>query len=352
MYNGMNDQEQYMWRCLELAGHGLGRVSPNPMVGAVIVHQGRIIGEGYHQYGGGAHAEVNAIARVKDKQLLKDSTLYVSLEPCSHHGKTPPCTSLILDSQIPRVVVACVDPFEQVAGNGIRILREAGVEVVVGVLEQEAMHLNRRFFCSVTQKRPYIILKWAETLDGFIAPCEQMPGQALHISSESSKYYVHRMRAQEDTIMVGVNTVLLDNPRLDLRYWGGKNPARVIIDRQARVTADHHVLNDCSSTYIYTQGSSRSDESNHWVHVDFNENVLSQILQDLTSRGLQSVIVEGGKVLLQSFIDAGLWDEAHQLIGNLSIGQGLEAPQLKHHELRETSFLGSTHLHIYTPEKK
>lgn len=344
----MTVDEKYMLRCLELAQCGMGAVSPNPMVGAIVVLDDEIIGEGYHREYGSHHAEVNAIAEVKELSLLKRSTLYVSLEPCSHQGKTPACTSLILEKGIPRVKIACLDPFEKVSGQGVRILQEAGVDVEVGILESEAQWLNRRFMTAVMAHRPYIILKWAETADGFIAPQEQTLNEPLWISSMKAKYYVHKMRATEDAILVGAKTASLDNPHLNIRYWSGTNPLRVVLDRDGLLPPKLHIFDDEAPSIIYGKQDSKEEGSNTWVDVRGQTDYLHFLLHDLYLRNIRSLIVEGGRELLQSFLDAGLWDEAHQLQGKVKIQRGLPAPKLPWQVERiNHCYLGDTQLSIY-----
>ncbi|MDD4192591.1 MAG: bifunctional diaminohydroxyphosphoribosylaminopyrimidine deaminase/5-amino-6-(5-phosphoribosylamino)uracil reductase RibD, partial [Mangrovibacterium sp.] len=251
----MKNAEKYMYRCLELARLGMGEVAPNPMVGAVIVHEGTIIGEGYHREFGGPHAEVNAINAVKTRELLRSSTLYVSLEPCAHFGKTPPCSDLIVSCQIPRVVVGSADPFAAVAGRGIERMRGAGVRVETGILEKECMELNRRFFTFHQQKRPYVILKWAQTLDGFLdvdRSYPEMSGKPTWISNELSRRVVHRQRTEEAAILVGTNTVLKDNPSLTVREWSGRQPVRLVLDRQNRLPEGLQVKDGKAPTVIFT----------------------------------------------------------------------------------------------------
>ena len=319
-----------MDRCLQLARLGAGEVAPNPMVGCVIVYEGKIIGEGFHRKYGRAHAEVNAIHSVKNKELLKSSTLYVSLEPCSHFGKTPPCSDLIIEHKIPRVVVGSVDPFAEVAGKGIAKLKKAGIDVEVGVLEKECLWLNRRFFTFHQKKRPYLILKWAQTLDGFLdIDRSQMGfGQPTWISNELSRRQVHKQRTEEAAILIGTNTALKDNPSLTVREWFGNQPVRLVLDRQNRLTDELHLKDGKYSTIVFTEEKVESTPNLEFVTLDFQTNILPQILTFLYGRELQSVVVEGGRRLLQSFIDQGLWDEAHVYYGNTFFIKGVPAPQL------------------------
>ena len=300
-----------MRRCLQLARCGEAGAPPNPMVGAVIVCDGRIIGEGYHRRCGGPHAEVNAINSVKEKDLLSRSTIYVSLEPCAHYGKTPPCADLIIETGIRRVVIGCTDPFAKVNGLGIKKLREAGCEVQVGVLEQECRELNRRFFTFHEKHRPWIILKWAQSNDGFIGKDER-----VILSNALTQTLVHRLRARSGAILVGTNTALQDNPTLTTRLWPGPNPLRLTIDRNGILPSTLHLKDNSTPTVIYSHES------------------IEEILADLYARGIQSLLVEGGAKLLQSFIDKGLWDEARIETAPLCLGQGTKAPTLKDEQLK------------------
>jgi diaminohydroxyphosphoribosylaminopyrimidine deaminase/5-amino-6-(5-phosphoribosylamino)uracil reductase len=321
--------EIYMQRCLELAALGAGSVSPNPMVGAVIVHDGRIIGEGYHQKYGEAHAEVNAVNMViasydNHADLLKQSTIYVSLEPCAHYGKTPPCADLIIKHQIYKVVVGCRDPFAQVDGKGIEKLQAAGIEVLVGVLEKECQWLNRRFFTRVQKQRPYIILKWAQTTDGFFAPAD---GSQHWITGPESRKLVHQWRAEEDAILVGKNTVLADNPQLNVRYAEGKAPKRVVIDRRLELSNTLNVFDQTVETLVFNEIKTDIEGKNKYIALeDFDRFVPQYILFQLYLQDLQSVIIEGGAYTLKTFIDAGLWDEARIFTGASVLENGIEAP--------------------------
>lgn len=303
----MSIDEQYMQRCLNLALLGLGNVAPNPMVGCVIVHNGIIIGEGYHQKYGEAHAEVNAIASVSTKELLRESTLYVNLEPCSHYGKTPPCSDLIVRSQIPRVVIGSNDPNPLVAGKGIAKLRNAGVEVTSGILKQSTDFLNRRFLTFFTKKRPYIILKWAQSADGFIAPTDN---RQVWLSNELSKKLVHKWRSEEQAIMVGTNTARIDNPELTVRLWKGKNPLRVVIDKDLSLPTGNHLFNNAANTLVFNSRENSKENNIEKVKIDFSASLPKQVLDGLYQRNIGSVIIEGGATLLNSFIEANLWDEA------------------------------------------
>jgi len=323
--------EKYMYRCIELARLGMGEVAPNPMVGAVIVCNGEIIGEGFHRQYGGPHAEVNAIHSVRNKDLLNESTIYVSLEPCAHFGKTPPCSDLIISSKIPRVVIGSVDPFARVAGKGIEKMRKAGIQVDVGLLETECLELNRRFFTFHQQKRPYVILKWAQTLDGYLDVDRSRPelfGQPTWISDELSRRMVHRQRTEEAAILIGTNTAMKDNPSLTVREWFGRQPVRLVLDRQNRLPDTLHVKDRQVPTVIFTEEEIPSKPNLEFVNLDFHADVITQIRQFLYERDLQSVVVEGGRQLLQSFIDQEAWDEAHVYIGHYWFGSGVPAPEL------------------------
>ncbi len=327
----MPNYEIYMQRCLELAVLGIGVVSPNPMVGAVIMHNDRIIGEGYHQKYGGAHAEVNAVNQVIGKHndcadLLKQSTMYVSLEPCAHYGKTPPCADLIIKHQIPKVVVGCRDPFEQVDGKGIEKLIAAGVEVVTGVLEDECKWLNRRFFTRVQKRRPYIILKWAQTADGFFAPDD---GSQYWITGLASRKLVHQWRGEEDAVLVGKYTAAIDNPQLNVRYGDGKSPKRVVIDRKLELNSALHLFDQSTETLIFNEVKTDISGKNKYIALeDFDRFVPQYILYQLYLQDIQSVIIEGGAYTLNTFIEAGLWDEARIFTGQANLTSGIKLQQL------------------------
>jgi diaminohydroxyphosphoribosylaminopyrimidine deaminase/5-amino-6-(5-phosphoribosylamino)uracil reductase len=320
-----------MKRCLELAVKGLGNTAPNPMVGSVIVHEGKIIGEGYHEHYGMAHAEVNAIASVKDKSLLKESTLYVNLEPCSHHGKTPPCSDLIIEHKIPYVVIGSIDSNSLVSGRGIEKLSKAGVDVKVGVLEEQCRDLNKRFFIFHEKKRPYIILKWAQTKDGFIdvKRNEESTSKPIQISNSDSKKLLHLWRSQEQAIMIGTNTALLDNPQLTVREVKGKNPLRITIDKWLRIPKHFHLYDKSAPTLIFTSLKAEPLNNVEFKQIDFEKPVIPQILQELYARNIGSVLVEGGEHLLNSFIDSGLWDSARVFISEKTIGKGIPAPVMQ-----------------------
>lgn len=320
-----------MLRCIELARLGLGNVSPNPMVGSVIVYRDKIIGEGFHQVYGGPHAEVNAVNAVADKSFLKESTIYVSLEPCAHYGLTPPCSDLIIEKQIPKVVVGTVDPFAAVAGKGIEKLKKAGVEVVTGVLEAECRELNKRFFTYHQKQRPYIILKWAQTADGFIDKTRDHSeyGSPTWITGNLSGIMVHKLRSEEDAIMVGTNTAILDNPSLTVRNWSGRNPVRIVIDRDLKLSQSLNLFDGQAKTLIFNLEKDEATEHNIWIQVYNEHDIIPPILDALHREKVQSVIVEGGTRLLESFILQGLWDEMHVFTGNRFFGKGVNAPKIK-----------------------
>ena len=318
-------EEKYMRRALQLARLGAGHTSPNPMVGAVIVGaDGTVIGEGWHRKCGEAHAEVNAVASVKDANLLKDSTLYVTLEPCSHYGKTPPCAKLIIECGIPRVVVGCLDPFVKVAGRGVQQLREAGVEVVVGVLEQECRELNRRFITAHTTGRPWVQLKWAQTADGFIALPPDAGENPLHMSTPVTMRLMHRQRALCDAIVVGAATARIDNPSLTTRQWPGRSPLRVVLSHELSIGGNLNLLHDGLPTIIYNGVKNEVNGAVEYVKLDTSKPDFW--LEDLYRRGVTSVMVEGGTQVLKGLIDAGAWDEARIEISSRRVWQGVIAP--------------------------
>ncbi len=337
-----------MHRCLQLAQMAEGNTYPNPMVGSVIVHKGKIIGEGYHCKAGEGHAEVNAVASVQNKDLLKESTLYVNLEPCAHYGKTPPCSKLIIDVQIPHVVIGCIDDYSEVAGKGVKMMEEAGVKVEHGILGKESRELNRRFFTFHNKKRPYVILKWAQTLDGFIDidRDSHLYGQPTWITNDWARRAVHKQRSTEQAILVGRQTALKDNPSLTLRDWSGHQLLRLVIDQQCKLPAEIKLLDGTSKTLVYNSLKSVSQKNVEYVQLDFSKDLLIQLLDDLHERGIQSVVVEGGKTTLNAFIEANLWDEAYKYIGERSFGSGIEAPLLKGEFCEKQEFNDSS-LFIY-----
>ena len=342
----MEIQEKYMRRCLELAQNGLGTTYPNPMVGSVIVYDGKIIGEGWHKKAGEPHAEVHAINSVKDKSLLKKATIYVSLEPCSHFGKTPPCCNLILINEIPNVVIGTVDPNIKVAGNGIKKLIEAGIKVTVGVLKTECYELNKRFFTFHEKKRPYVILKWAESQDGFIAPLQKFERKPVWITNTYSRQLVHKWRTQEQAILVGTKTVMEDNPKLNVRDWSGKNPLRIVLDPHKRILYSSHVFDNQVKTILITKSTTEDNKENTiFESIDFEQNCAEQILAILYKHQIQSVIIEGGQQTLQTFIDSNFWDEARIFIGKVLFQEGIKAPTLVKKNF-EKQFIGNDELII------
>ncbi|GJM32688.1 MAG: riboflavin biosynthesis protein RibD [Saprospiraceae bacterium] len=340
----MTQDEQYMQRCLDLAILGSGKVSPNPMVGAVLVHENRIIGEGWHERYGAAHAEVNAVANVKEKDrpFLPQSCLYVSLEPCCIHGNTPPCTDLIIKHRIPKVVISCVDFTPEVHGKGVEILRKAGVEVITHILAAKGEQLSapRRIF--VQKNRPYIILKYAQTKEGFLAAKTK---EQIWISNHYSKRLVHKWRSEVDAILVGTTTAKTDNPSLTNRYYYGKSPLRIVLDRQLKLSTDLALFDQRSPTLVYNELHSKTSGLLTYQKIDFS-NLLPSLLNDLFSRKLSQLLVEGGAHLLGQFVEAGLWDEARVLVGSAYFPEGIPAPILpKKHEVEFQ--IGNDLLKIY-----
>ena len=320
--------EKFMFRAIELARLGMGNVSPNPMVGCVIVHKGIIIGEGYHRRYGMAHAEVNAINSVKNRELLLGSTLYVTLEPCSHFGKTPPCSNLILQNKIPNVVIGTCDPFAEVAGRGVENLRNGGCNVIEGFLETSCVALNRRFFTFQQRNRPYIILKWAQTADGFIDTdrSHENFGKPTWITNDLSRIAVHKMRTDESAILVGTNTAKKDNPSLTVRDWSGRSPLRLLLDREMILSSELLLFDQRVPTVVYTSREVSDRHNLEFKKIIFNGHEIEQILEDLHKRGILSLIVEGGQILLKSFIDMKIWDEARVFIGMNTFNSGVKAP--------------------------
>ena len=317
----------------------------------MIVYDDQIIGEGWHKKAGEPHAEVNAINSVKDKSLLKKATIYVSLEPCSHFGKTPPCSDLIIANKIKRVVIGTMDPFAKVQGRGIQKLMSAGCEVILGVLEEESQELNKRFFTFHQHQRPYIILKWAQTKDGFIAPETQNSREPVWITNSGSKQLVHKWRSEEQSILVGTETAIKDNPKLNTRLWEGKNPVRVVLDRNLRIPADSHLLDGNIKTIVIIDAkteipSALKKENIHFEKLNFNLNLAEEICKVLFQHELQSVIIEGGKQTLQTFIDANLWDEARVFTGKAFFKNGIKAPTFSG-RIIEKQEIASDQLEIY-----
>ena len=321
--------EIYMRRCFELAEHGLGNTKTNPLVGSVIVCDDRIIGEGFHHEYGGPHAEVNAIRSVKDKSLLERSTIYINLEPCSHFGKTPPCSTLIQHYKIPRAVICNWDPFPSVHGRGISALKNAGIEVVEGVLKDEGNWINRRFLTFHQKKRPYIILKWAETADELI-DMERKSGDVGNINwitDEIGRTLVHKWRSEEAGLLVGTNTVITDNPRLNVRRWTGNSPLRIVFDRNGRIPETANILDSSQDTLVFTCIQDLHELKANTVIIDHDYS-LEDIMSELYDRKIISVIVEGGKKILKAFISSGLWDEARVFKGSVTFGRGVQAPKI------------------------
>lgn len=344
----MEMEEEYMRRCIQLAQNGRCNVAPNPMVGAVIVCDGQIIGEGYHVRCGEAHAEVNAIRSVKDSSLLKRSTIYVSLEPCSHYGKTPPCTDLIIEKQIPRIVIGCSDPFSEVAGRGIQKLKDARREVVVGVLEAECKLLIQRFVTFHTLRRPYVTLKWAESADGYLDVFRK-GGRPVALSDPLTSMLVHKRRAEHSAIMVGTRTAWLDNPSLTVRHWYGHSPVRVVSDRNLTLPPHLHLFDGSVPTLVFTEKPHEPASNVEYLQIDYRRDTLPQMMSALYERGLQSLLVEGGSLLLQSFIDAGLWDEAFVEAAPVSLHSGVKAPRIGDKAYFEAEQAFGRHFRHYRP---
>ena len=317
--------EIFMQRALDLARLGLGNVSPNPMVGCVIVHDNKIIGEGFHQMYGGPHAEVNAVDSVLDKALLKRSSVYVTLEPCAHFGKTPPCANLLVEQQVKKVVVASIDPNSLVAGKGLNILKNANIEIETGLLEEEAAELNKRFFKFISIKKPYVILKWAMTSDGYIA---RQNYDSKWISNDMSRKIVHKWRSEEDAILVGKNTAQYDDPSLNVRDWTGTDPLRAVIDHDLSLPKELKLFNGKIPTIRYNSHEALEERNNLSVKLQ-ESGFYEELLTDLHDRNIQSIIVEGGAQTIQEFIDQNLWDEARVFTAPTCFGSGITAPQLK-----------------------
>lgn len=335
-----------MSRALELAKLGRGHVSPNPMVGCVIVYNQRIIGEGWHRQYGGPHAEVNAVRSVADESLLPESTVYVTLEPCSHFGKTPPCADLLIAKGVKKVIVCNDDPNPLVAGKGLAKLRAAGIEVETGLLAERGRELNRRFFTFIEQQRPYLILKWAETADGFMAPADFRP---IPISSPLSRQLVHKWRTEEDAIMVGTNTARYDNPQLNVRLWTGRNPVRIVIDKPLQLPSALHLFDGSQPTLVYTVLPAKETVGvTKYIQLDPQAPFLPQLIADLHQQKIQSVIVEGGAALLESFLKMGLWDEVRVFKSLKVMGEGLAAPVARG-RLVATERIGDDSLMTYRP---
>lgn len=338
MANDILTDKHFMNRALELAKLGAGSVSPNPMVGCVIVHSGRIIGEGWHQSYGGPHAEVNAIESVGNKDLLKEATCYVTLEPCAHFGKTPPCADLLVSMKVRKVVIACKDPNQLVAGKGIQKLLDGGIEVTSGLLEKEAEELNKRFFCMMQKKRPFIVLKWAQTADGFIA---RENFDSKWISDFYSRQLVHKRRAEEDAFLVGSSTGRFDNPQLNVLDWSGRDPVRILIDPNLKVPPNYHFFNQSQRGIVYNTLRTETEGAVDFVKVDAG-NILADIVKDLYKRKIQSVVVEGGAKTIESFVRENLWDEAMIFTSAQIFGVGIKAPVLSSGSSMKERLLGDT----------
>lgn len=349
--SGTTSHEQYMDRCLQLAALGQGRTATNPMVGSVLVHDGAIIGEGYHEQYGKAHAEVNCIASVRPEHapLLEQSTLYVSLEPCAHFGKTPPCADLIIEKKIPRVVIGCRDPFPLVDGKGIEKLQAAGVEVTLGVLEERCRELNKRFFTFHTGHRPYVVLKWAQTSDGSIA---QANYGRLRISNPMTNRLVHRWRSEEMGILVGTNTALFDDQELTTRLWPGTNPVRLVVDMGLRLPASLKLFDGEHRTIVFNKLRHSEHFNLQYYQVTGDTSLVHQVVNALYQLKIQSVLVEGGAALLQSFIDEGMWDEARVITNeSLSVSNGLPAPRIREAQIGHVEDIATDRIRYYTHAK-
>ncbi|RFP66801.1 bifunctional diaminohydroxyphosphoribosylaminopyrimidine deaminase/5-amino-6-(5-phosphoribosylamino)uracil reductase RibD [Hymenobacter lapidiphilus] len=333
-----------MRRALDLARLGTGYARPNPLVGCVITHEGRIIGEGWHRQYGGPHAEVNAINSVTEPELLPQSRVYVTLEPCAHHGKTPPCADLLIEKRVAEVIICSPDPNPLVSGRGIAKLREAGIKVETGVLEAEGRWLNRRFFMAQEQQRPYVVLKWAETADGYLAGPYY---QSVAISGEQSRVAVHQWRAEEQAILVGTRTALHDNPRLNVREWPGQNPLRLVIDKNLSLPPTHYLFDGTQPTLVFTYRERTSRPNVEYVVLSEAEDLFPQMLQQLHKRQVQSVLVEGGTTVLNSLLKDGLWDEARVIRARKRLGGGVPAPKLGLCGLHEQFRLGEDEVFVF-----
>ncbi|WP_313578297.1 bifunctional diaminohydroxyphosphoribosylaminopyrimidine deaminase/5-amino-6-(5-phosphoribosylamino)uracil reductase RibD [Chishuiella sp.] len=327
--------EMFMSRCIQIATNGLGTTYPNPFVGSIIVHNNKIIGEGFTSVYGGPHAEVNAINSVKNKELLKESTIYVTLEPCSHFGKTPPCANLIIEKEIPKVVIGTLDPFAKVNGEGYLRLLKNGVDVTLGVLENECLKLNRRFITFHEKKRPYIILKWAQTEDGYIGRDDIQKW----ITNNYSKQLVHKWRTEEQSILVGKNTALIDNPQLNSRLWDGNNPLRIVIDKNLAIPRNFHVFDRNQPTIIFNSIENSDEENLKFIQLDFSQEIIPAILKHLYELNIQSLIIEGGSDTIKHFINLNLWDEARVLSSDTIWNEGIPAPKLKGTRTEKYRFL-------------
>lgn len=349
----LEKNEFYISRCLQLAKTGIFEALPNPSVGAVLVYKDQIIGEGATSKYGGPHAEVNAINAVKNPELLKESTLYVSLEPCSHFGKTPPCADLIIEKKIPKVVIGIQDPFAKVCGQGIKKLKAAGIDVIVGVLEKECEDINKRFFTFHERKRPYIILKWAQTQDGFIAPLKKNVTAPFWISNVYSLQLVHKWRSEESAFLVGTQTVLDDNPTLSTRSWFGKNPIRIYIDRKGSVPDDFNLKDQSQPTICITENKNLKNTHNlTYIRIDFSIPIIPQICSILYDLNIPSIVIEGGRRTIQEFIDLNLWDEARVFTSYEHLYEGIQAPKIKKYSSTETIVIENNTLEYIYPLKR
>ena len=342
--------EQHIALCLQLAQRAKGHTAPNPMVGAVLVHNDRVIGEGWHHYYGADHAEVNCLKNVAeaDKHLIQESTMFVSLEPCAHYGITPPCANRIVHENIKHVVIANSDPFEQVNGKGVDILKAAGINVETGVLNKEGLWVNRRFFCFHKQKRPYIILKWAQTQDGFIAPADRSKFQ---ITNPDSQKLVHKWRTEEAAIMVGTTTAMNDNPQLTSRLYEGRQPLRIVLDRNLQLPATHHLFDNTAATWVVNEHKEILHGNVHSVKLPFDDQLLPALLHKLYEAKILSLIIEGGAVLLNSFITAGLWDEARIFTGDVLLKEDVKAPVLQDGVPEFNTAITNDSLQVYVNKK-
>ena len=332
----MNIHEKYMMRCIQLAKNGLGTTYPNPLVGSVVVFEDKIIGEGWHEQSGKSHAEVKAINSVKNQKLLTKATIYVNLEPCIHFGKTPPCANLIIEKGIKNIVIGCKDPNPKVSGKGIELLKENDCNVIQGVLKKDCSDLNKRFFTFFSKKRPYIILKWAETQNGFISPKFKSQKKPVWITNKFSRQLVHKWRSQEQSILVGTNTVIKDNPCLTTRHWIGRSPIRIVIDKKLKIPFDATIF-DCNfKTIIITEIKKKNKFNLTYEIIDFSKNITHQICDLLYEHEVQSLIVEGGTKTLQTFISNNLWDEARVFKGTTLFNSGTKAPSIKGQKVSET----------------
>jgi len=345
----MTEHHLFMRRSFELAAMAKGRVAPNPMVGAVLVHQGRVIGEGYHKAFGGPHAEINCLDAVlpEDQKYIAQSTLYVNLEPCAHFGKTPPCALRLAREKVHEVIICNTDPFEKVSGKGLDILRTAGISTETGFLENEGLWLNRRFFCFHQQKRPYIILKWAQTSQGFMAPSDR---SRFQLSNQHSQQLVHKWRTEEAAILVGTTTGLQDNPKLSARLWKGPQPLRIVLDRQLKIPHSHHLFDGTTRTWIVNETKHKEDGETVYVQLDFAKTILPQLMSKLHEHNILSLIVEGGAALLKSFTDQNLWDEARIFETENVLSEGIKAPSLQHAVPAFSTQILSDHLHVFVNE--